>query len=125
MNYEYSAEYSGTPPEAYMEYMLSSLCDRYRSLSDSTIAWLKPTAKAWRDAKKTLSRANVKMNQEEFEAIFYAWSSYALVRLTALDPDIPPKVRMRILYAGSQYGLLPSEPFQGPEKGTRLPSEPS
>lgn len=116
-DYEYSAEYSGTPPEAYMEYMLSSLCDRYRSLSDSTIAWLKPTAKAWRDAKKTLSRANVKMNQEEFEAIFYAWSSYALVRLTALDPDIPPKVRMRILYAGSQYGLLPSEPFKGQKKG--------
>lgn len=116
-DYEYSAEDSGAPPEAYMEYMLSILCDRYHSLSDSTVAWLKPTAKAWRDTKRILSKANVKMSQEEFEAIFYAWSSYALVRLTALDPDIPPKVRMRILYTGSQYGLLPSEPFKGQKKG--------
>ena len=115
--YGFSAEDSGTPPEAYMEYMLSSLCDRYRSLSDSTVAWLKPTSKAWRDAKKILVKAGVEMSQKEFEAVFYAWSSYALVRLTALDPDIPPRVRMRILYAGSQYGLLPSEPFKGQKIG--------
>ncbi len=116
-DYEYSAEDAGAPPEAYMEYMLSSLCDRYRSLSDSTVAWLKPTSKAWRDVKKILSKSEVSMSQEEFEALFYAWSSYALIRLAALDPDIPPKVRMRILYAGSQYGLLPNEPFKGQRKG--------
>lgn len=116
-DYEFSAEDAGTPPEAYAEYMLSCLCDRYRSLSDATVAWLKPTPKAWRDAKKVLSKAGVDMSQEEFEAVFYAWSSYVLVRLTALDPDIPPKVRMRVLYAGSQYGLLPSDPFKGQKKG--------
>lgn len=116
-DYEFSAEDSGTPPEAYMEYMLSSLCDRYRSLSDSTVAWLKPTPKAWRDAKKILTKAGIEMSQEEFEAIFYAWSSYALVRLTAVDPDVPPKVRMRVLYGGSQYGLLPNEPFKGQKIG--------
>lgn len=116
-DYEYSAEDAGTPPETYMEYMLSSLCDRYRSLSDSTVAWLKPTDKAWRDARKILSKAGMEMTQQEFEALFYAWSSYALVRLTALDPDIPPKVRMRVLYAGSQYGLLPDDPFKGQKRG--------
>lgn len=116
-DYDYSIEDAGTPPEAYMQYMLSSMCDRYRSLSDSTVAWLKPTAKAWRDAKKILMTAGVEMSQQEFEAIFYAWSDYALVRLTALDPDIPPKVRMRVLYAGSQYGLLPDDPFKGQKQG--------
>lgn len=116
-DYEYSAEDAGTPPEAYMEYMLLSMCDRYRSLSDSTVAWLKPTSKAWRDARKIMSKAGLEMSQQEFEAIFYAWSTYALVRLTALDPDIPPRVRMRILYAGSQYGLLPDEPFKGQKQG--------
>lgn len=116
-DFEYSAEDVGTPPEAYMEYFLSSLCDRYRSLTDSTVGWLKPTSKAWRDSRKILKKANVDMTQEEFNAIFFSWSSYALVRLTALDPDIPPRVRMRILYAGSQYGLLPSEPFKGQKMG--------
>ncbi len=116
-DYEYSAEDAGMPPEAYMEYMLLNMCDRYRSLSDSTVAWLKPTVKAWRDAKKIIAKAGVKMSQQEFEALFYAWSTYALVRLAALDPDIPPKVRMRILYAGSQYGLLPSQPFKGQKQG--------
>lgn len=116
-DYDYSADDAGTPPDAYMEYMLSSLCDRYRSLSDSTVAWLKPTSKAWHDTRKILSKSRVEVSQEEFEAIFYAWSSYALVRLTALDPDIPPKVRMKVLYAKSQYGLLPNEPFRGQKKG--------
>lgn len=116
-DYEYDASEAGTPPEAYMEYMLSSLCDRYRSLSDSTVAWLRPIKKEWRVIKRNLSDSGVEISQEEFEAIFYAWSSYALVRLAALDPDIPPKVRMRILYARSQYGLLPNEPFKGQKKG--------
>lgn len=116
-DYDYSTEDAGTPPEAYMEHMLSCLCDRYRSLSDSTVAWLKPTAKGWRDARKVLVAAGVEMGQQEFEALFYAWSAYALVRLTALDPDIPPKVRMRVLYAGSQYGLLADDPFKGQKQG--------
>lgn len=116
-DYEYSAEDAGTPPEAYMECLLASLCDRYRSLTDSTIGWLKPTSRAWRDSKKILKKANVEMTQEEFNAIFFSWSSYALVRLAALDSDIPPKVRMRILYADSQYGLLPDEPFKGQKTG--------
>ena len=116
-DYDYSAEDAGTPPEAYMQYMLSSLCDRYRSLSDSTIGWLLPTPKAWRDANKAFKKAGLIISEDEFNAIFYAWSSYALVRLTALDPDIPPRVRMRILYAGSQYGLLPSDPFKGQKVG--------
>lgn len=116
-DYEYSTDDAGTPPEAYMQYMLSSLCDRYRSLSDSTVAWLKPTDKAWRDSKKILTKSGIEMGRDEFEAIFYAWSSYALVRLAALDADILTKIRMRILYAGSQYGLLPDEPFKGQKKG--------
>ena len=116
-DYDYSAEDAGTPPEAYMQYMLASLCDRYRSLSDSTIGWLRPTPKAWRDASKALKKAGLEVGKDEFDAIFYAWSSYALVRLTALDPDIPPRVRMRILYAGSQYGILPSDPFKGQKVG--------
>ena len=116
-DFEYSAEDAGTPPEAYMEYMLSNLCDRYRSLSDSTIAWLRPTDKAWRDSKKILSKAGVEISQEEFEAIFYAWSSYALVRLAALDSDIPPKIRTRLLYTSSQYGLFPTDPFKGQKRG--------
>ena len=55
-DFEYSAEDVGTPPEAYMEYFLSSLCDRYRSLTDSTVGWLKPTSKAWRDSRKILKK---------------------------------------------------------------------
>ena len=116
-DYDYSAEDAGMPPESYMEYMLACLCDRYRSLSDSTIGWLRPTPKALKGAIKTLKKAGLEVSDDEFEAIFYAWSSYALVRLTALDPDIPPRVRMRILYAGSQYGLLPSDPFKGQKSG--------
>lgn len=106
-----------TPPEAYSEYLLKSLCDRYHSLSDSTVGWIRPTDKAWRAVRKKLRAGKVDMEREEFEAVFYAWSSYAMVRLTALDADIPPKVRMRVLYAGSQYGLLPSNPFQGQKVG--------
>ena len=116
-DYEYSAEDTGIPPESYMEYLLTCLCDRYRSLSDSTIGWLRPTDKAWKESSKALKKSGVAMTRDEFDAIFYSWSSYALVRLTALDPDIPPKVRMRVLYAGSQYGLLPSEPFKGQRVG--------
>jgi ATP-dependent helicase YprA (DUF1998 family) len=116
-SYDYSAEDAGPPPEAYMEYLLSSLCDRYHSLSDSTIGWLRPTERAWKDANKTLRQSGVEMSRDEFESVFYAWSSYALVRLTALDPDIPPKIRKRVLYAGSQYGLLLDEPFRGQKMG--------
>lgn len=116
-DYEYSTEYTGEPPEAYMQYLLACLCDRYRSLSDSTVGWLEPTDKAWRDASKVLKRADVEMSRDEFNAIFYAWSSYALVRLTALDPSIPPRVRMRVLYAGSQYGLMTDDIFKGQKSG--------
>ena len=116
-DYDYSAEDAGTPPEAYMQYLLACLCDRYRSLTDSTIGWLHPTPKAWRDASKALKKAGLDVSEAEFNAIFYAWSSYALVRLTALDPDIPPRVRMRILYSGSQYGILPNDPFKGQKAG--------
>lgn len=106
-----------TPPEAYSEYLLRSLCDRYHSLSDSTIGWLRPTDKAWRATSKKLKACGLNMTREEFEAIFYAWSSYALVRFTALDADISPGIRMRVLYAGSQYGLLPTDPFKGQKVG--------
>lgn len=112
-------EAAPTPPDAYSEYLLRCLCDRYHSLSDSTVGWLRPTNRAWRTVSRKLKRKSggLIMSREEFEAIFYAWSTYVMVRLAALDADISPGVRMRVLYAGSQYGLLPSSPFQGQKVG--------
>lgn len=116
-DFDYNAEDAGTPPEAYQQYLLASLCDRYHTLSDSTVGWLKPTDKAWKDTRKIFKKAGVDINREDFESIFYAWSSYALVRLAAIDPDISPKTRFKVMYANAQYGLLLADPFKGQKAG--------
>lgn len=114
-DYDYDTDDAGTPPDAYRQYLLNCLCDRYHSLSDATIGWLRPTRKALR---KTMRRLKcVAISPAEFEAVFYAWSSYAMVRRAAFDPDAKFNVRQRAMVARTHYGLLPENPFEGQRKG--------
>lgn len=116
-DYDYNAEDAGTPPDSYRQYLLSIVCDRYRSLTDATIGWIQPTCRGWKDAKKVLSGAGVPMTEAEFYSIFYAWASYILVRFTALDPEIPTRVRGKTALPFSQYGVLEEEIFKGQRRG--------
>lgn len=105
------------PPDSYFECLLRCLCDRYHALSDSAIGWLLPTNKAWRSVNKKLRDGGVELSREEFEAIFYAWSSYVLMRLTALGAEISPRVRMRVMLRGAKYGVNPDDPLSGQKRG--------
>lgn len=117
-DYEYDSEDAGAPPEPYSEYLLSTLCDRYRSITDSTIGWIMPTDKSWKDTKKVLKRAGLDdITREDFESVFYAWSSYAMLRMTAIDSTVKPAIRRKINYANAQYGLLPGDIFKGQRRG--------
>lgn len=116
--YEYETDGAGTPPASYQQYLLWCLCDRYHSLSDSTIGWLRPTKKMLRRSVRELRKVGVDISPDEFEAIFYAWSSYAMVRRAAFDPDVKLVVRRLVMPARmASYGLLPENPFEGQRKG--------
>ncbi len=115
--YDWLIESCGDEPESFQECLLSCLCDRYKSLADSTIAWLKPSKTARREVGKILKSGNLNLSEEEFDAIFYAWSSYVLVRRFGLDPAIKPGVRMRVIPYTSRYGIDPSNIFEGQRKG--------
>lgn len=106
-----------TKPEAFSERLLACLCDRYRSLTDSTIAWLAPSKFGWKAAKKALAKHGIEMGKEEFDALFFAWSSYALVRRFALDPAIKPGVRVRAMEFVGSFGLPRDDVFQGQKQG--------
>lgn len=116
-DYDYSAEDTGTPPDSYRECLLSVICDRYRSLTDATIGWIQPTKRGWKEAKKVLANAGISMTENEFNSIFFSWSSYILVRFTALDSEIPTRVRGKVALPQSQYGVLESEIFKGQRRG--------
>ena len=115
--YEDLIESVETVPDSFWECLLNCLCDRYKSLSDSTIAWLKPSKSARREVRKKLETGNLEMTDEEFDAVFYAWSSYVLVRLFGLGPAIKPGVRMKVMPYASQYGVVPNDVFKGQKRG--------
>lgn len=115
--YDYSAEESGVPPDDYSKYLLILLCDRYRSITDATIGWIEPTPSAMKKARKVLTRGNVEMSDREFFAIFHSWSSYALIRRSAIDATIPSKVRTKAAGMFTQYGLPENNVFIGQKKG--------
>ena len=114
--YEDLIESVETVPDSFWECLLNCVCDRYKSLSDSTIAWLKPSKSARRDVVKTLRGGGLEITDEEFDAIFYAWSSYVLVKLFGLGPAIKPGVRMRVMSYTSQYGVNPNDVFKGQKR---------
>lgn len=115
--YEYSAEESGTPPDDYSKHLLLLLCDRYRSITDATIGWIEPTPSALKKARKVLAREGVDMSDEDFLSVFHAWSSYALVRRTAVDAAIPAPVRNKAAGMFTQYGIPERDVFVGQKKG--------
>lgn len=115
--YEDLIESVETVPDSFWECLLNCVCDRYKSLSDSTIAWLKPSKSARRDVTKTLKGGGLEITDEEFDAIFYAWSSYVLVKLFGLGPAIKPGVRMRVMPYITQYGVNPNDVFKGQKRG--------
>lgn len=115
--YEYSTEDSGLPPESYRRFLLSLLCDRYRSLVDSTIGWIKPTNRAWMKVNRDLERDGVNLEKDEFEAIFFAWSIYAMVRKLAIDQDARFRTRKEVFPTNGNFGLVPDNPFEGQKSG--------
>ena len=116
-DFEYSAEDVGSPPPSYQKSLLSFVCDRYRSVADIAVGWLKPTRKTLKRSLRELKKADIDMSPDEFEAVFYAWSSYALVRKAALDPEIKPKERASALYANARYGIEVGKIFEGQARG--------
>lgn len=114
--YEDLIESVETVPDSFWECLLNCLCDRYKSLSDSTIAWLRPSKSARRDVRKALKNGDLDITDDEFDAIFYAWSSYVLVKLFGLGPAIKPGVRMRVMPYTSQYGVDPNDLFKGQKR---------
>ena len=116
-DYEYEADEAGDPPDDYKYLLLSILCDRYRSLSDMTIGWVKPSRKGWAKAKKHISGF---MTQEEFESVFYAWSSYVMIRRVGLDATIPKNLRDKAIPFPGEYGVRRDDLFSG-QKGGRAP----
>jgi ATP-dependent helicase YprA (DUF1998 family) len=115
--YDFLIDSVETVPDSFYECLLNCLCDRYKSLSDATIAWLKPSRSGRREAYKILRKADLEMSDEEFDALFYAWSSYVLVKLFGLGPSIKPGVRMRVMSYTSRYGVVPSDVFKGQRRG--------
>ncbi len=106
-----------TAPDAFYECLLNCLCDRYKSLSDSTVAWLRPSAAGRREANKILRKDGLEIDDEEFDALFYSWASYVLVREFGLGPSIKPGVRAKVMPFCSQYGIIPNEIFKGLKTG--------
>lgn len=102
-----------TVPDAFYECLLNCLCDRYKSLPDSTIAWLKPSRAARREANKIMRTGGVEIRDEEFDAIFYSWIYYVLVRRFGLGPSIKPGVRAKVMPYLSPYGVKVNDVFEG------------
>lgn len=115
--YDYLIDSVETVPDSFYECLLGCLCDRYKSLSDATIAWLRPSRSGRREAYKILRKADLEMSDEEFDALFYAWTSYVLVKLFGLGPSIKPGVRMRVMPYTSRYGVTPNDVFKGQRRG--------
>ncbi len=101
-------------PQEYQYLLLSLMCDRYRSLSDITIGWIEPSSHAMKKVRKRIDKSI--LSDDDFKAIFFAWSEYLLVRLAALDGLIDRAIINRAVPYVSEYGLQNGDTFKGQRK---------
>lgn len=116
-DFEFNTDEAGDPPFDYQRYLLAMLCDRYRSLDDMAVGWVKPTKKAWRSRVMRKMGTGVKISEEEFDAIFYAWSRKVMVYFLAIDQSITKAERDALAIPERQYGVRADDLFTRMRKG--------
>lgn len=117
--YDGALEHLAKAPAPYSKALLACLCDKYRTYCDSSIGWVRPTNKSIKRACRRLGDNSVDITKEEFESIFFAWSSYILVRNAAIDPNMPKSIKADFLPPHATIGIDPENVFEGQRKGKR------
>lgn len=115
-DYDYDFDSISYHSPSFRESVFSCLCDKYRTLTDSTIGWLKPSPKMARKTMLLFKRKGLSMTNAEFESLFFAWSSYAIVRKGAIDAGLDHSIR-RSYVPGRSFGLNPDNIFEGQASG--------
>lgn len=106
----------GKRPLAYQTELLRLLCNRYMSLSNMAVGYLVPTRRLWSKISKGFPKGQ-ELTRQEFEAIFYAWSSYVLVNNFAIAKDVPYYARSMAMPSNRSLGVPIDEIFRGMKMG--------
>lgn len=104
-------------PEEYQRLLLTLVCDHYRSLSDMAIGWIDPFDDDMFDIGEELDKSGI--TEDEFKAIFYAWSEYLLIHNAALDSSIKWSTRDKAMPFSREYGIDHDNLFKGQTQGKR------
>uniref|UniRef100_UPI00359C3729 DEAD/DEAH box helicase n=1 Tax=Bifidobacterium adolescentis TaxID=1680 RepID=UPI00359C3729 len=104
-------------PEEYQRLLLALVCDHYRSLSDMAIGWIDPFDEDIFDISEELDKSGI--TEDEFKAIFYAWSEYLLIHNAALDSNIKWSTRDKAMPFSREYGIDHDNIFKGQTQGKR------
>ncbi|MCM1048258.1 MAG: DEAD/DEAH box helicase [Clostridiales bacterium] len=109
-NYDYAElkkQKFSTVPELYSRYLLKILCSNFRSFTDLGLCWLEPCNDLLLDeVLDDIDEAGIAISEEEFYAIFAAWSAEILTDSYAYDFNISKKVR-RTLTKVPRFGVDP------------------
>ncbi len=65
-------------PGLYMQQLLKQICSNYRALADVAFCWVSPCNSVIKRAKFVLKKNNIELSEEEFLALYTAWSIDAL-----------------------------------------------
>lgn len=118
-DYDEALDSLAQAPTPYSKALLACLCDKYRTYCDSTIGWIRPIKKNVKKACRRLRNHAIDITEEEFESIFFAWSSYILVRNAAIDQGIENSTKADFLPPRSTIGVNLDNVFEGQRKGIR------
>lgn len=106
-------------PTPYAQALLACLCDKYRTYCDASIGWIRPVKKSVRKACRRLGANDISVTEEEFESIFFAWSSYILVRNAAIDQDMDDLIKIDFMPPRASIGIGLDNIFEGQRRGKR------
>lgn len=106
-------------PKPYAQALLSCLCDKYRTYCDASIGWVRPTERSVKKSCKKLGSQGIDITKDEFESIFFAWSSHILVKNAAIDSTISHEIKSDFLPPHAAVGVDPSNIFEGQCRGKR------
>lgn len=100
-----------TVPELYSRYLLKILCSNFRSFTDLGLCWIEPCNYDLIDEViECLEDNEIKLSEDEFYAIFAAWTAEVLTDSYAYDYDINRNVRRSITNI-PRFGIDPEGKF--------------
>lgn len=101
-----------TIPELFSRYLLKILCSNFRSFTDLGLCWIEPCDRYFvEDIMDDIDEAGVKLDEDQFFAMFAAWAAEVLTDSYGYDYDITRNIRRSITNI-PRFGVDPKGKFQ-------------